>query len=517
MSKKTNQTKGFFGWIERFGNKLPHPVMIFMILSLVVMVVSFIAENSGLKLSYVDPKGETVEVVAKSLLSVDGFNYMLNNAVKNFMAFAPLGTVLVIVMGVGVAEWTGLIGNALKKMLSNVPSFLLSSAVVFAGVVSNLASDVGYVVIIPLGGIIFAAAGRNPIAGIAAAFAGVSGGFSANLLPGPTDALLVSISNEALKAAHIDYSMLMTANWWFLIVSTFVLTIVGAIITDKVVEPRLGKYEGTYRPDHEKLTDLELKGLKNALITLIILVVLLIYFMTDLGLPYSGMFQVIPEGKEVKDINTFLSNGLLMAIFLLFAIPGYVYGKTVGKIKNSNDLVKSMEQAMVTMASYVVLAFFAAQLIQYFNFTKLGTIIAVSGAQFLESIGLVGLPLVVGFILITAFINLFIGSASAKWAILAPIFMPMFFNLKIQPELTLMAYRIADSSTNIISPLMAYFAMVIVFVQKYDEKAGVGTLISTMLTYSLWFLLSWTLLLIIWQLTGFPLGQIALNTLQFLI
>lgn len=505
-SKDTQSNSGFLGWVEKVGNKLPHPVVIFIILAAIVIVVSSIAEMSDLALSYTDPSGETVDVVAKSLLTVEGINHIFNTAVENFTSFAPLGTVLVAMLGVGIAEWTGLIANTLKKLLSNVPPAFLSAAIVFAGIMSNIASDVGYVVIIPLGAIIFASAGRHPLAGLAAAFAGVSAGFSANLVPGPTDALLVGITDEALNAANITYDIQVTANWYFLIVSTFVLTITGAIVTDKFVEPKLGEYTGAYMPDSEPLTDEELRGLKHALISLIIFVVVMAYLMFDFGLPYSGMLQSFDEVAGETNLGNFLSSGLLVAIFLLFAIPGTVYGISVGKIRTSKDWVKGMAEAMSSMGAYIVLAFFAAQLINYFNFTNLGTILAISGANFLESINLTGIPLIFGFIIVTAFINLFIGSASAKWAILAPIFVPMFYNLNITPELTLMAYRVADSTTNIISPLMSYFAMVIVFAQRYDENSGIGTLISTMLIYSMSFLVVWTALLLIWFAIGLPLG-----------
>src|SRR5699024_5420224 len=245
-------------------------------------------------------------------------------------------------VGDGIDEWTGLIENTLKKLLSHVLTFLLSASIVFAGIMSNIASDVGYVVIIPLGAIIFAGAGRHPIAGLAAAFAGVSGGFSANLLPGPTDALLVGITEEALTAANITYDIQVTANWYFLIVSTFVLTIAGAIVTDKIVEPKLGEYKGSYRPNTEPVTRKELRALKHALISLIIFVIVMAYFMFDFGLPLSGIFRTFDEATGTEALSTFLSSGLLVAIFLLFAIPGTVYGLSIGKINNTRDWVKGM-------------------------------------------------------------------------------------------------------------------------------------------------------------------------------
>lgn len=497
-----NENKGFFGMIERVGNNLPHPVVLFILLAIGLIVISEIVARLGVSVNYTAASGDNVVVEAVSLMNGDGLAYIFNTAVTNFTGFAPLGTVLVAMLGVGVAEWTGLIGTSLKRLLQNVPTSLLTATVLFAGIVSNIASDAGYVVVVPLGAIVFAAAGRHPIAGLAAAFAGVSGGFSANIMFGPTDALLAGITNEALSSAGYDYNVSVTANWYFLIVSTFVLTAVGAYVTEKIVEPRLGEYKGDYQPDDEPITDDEKRGMRNALISLLVFLAIMAFLL----IPENAPLRSLNPDTGQMTLDNFLANGLLFMILLLFAIPGYFYGKTTGKIKRSHDLVEGMTEAMRSMGGYLVLAFFAAQFINYFSYTNLGTILAVSGARMLESIGFVGLPLILGFVLVTAFINLFIGSASAKWAIMAPIFVPMLLELKIAPEMTQMAYRIADSSTNIISPLMSYFAMVIVFAQRYDKKSGIGTLISTMLSYSIAFLISWTILLMIWYFLGLPLG-----------
>ena len=504
-----SENKGFFGMIERVGNRLPHPVVLFILLAVGLIVLSEIIARFGVTVDYTDATGESVVVEAVSLMTSDGLAYIFNSAVTNFTGFAPLGTVLVAMLGVGVAEWTGLIGTTLKRLLQNVPTSLLTAAVLFAGIVSNIASDAGYVVVIPLGAIVFAAAGRHPIAGLAAAFAGVSGGFSANLMFGPTDALLAGITNEALTSAGYNYEVAVTANWYFLIVSTFVLTAVGAYVTEKIVEPRLGEYTGDYQPDDEPVTDDEKRGMRNALIALVLFLAVMAFLM----IPENAPLRALNEDTGQMTLDNFLANGLLFMIFLLFAIPGYFYGKTTGKIKNSHDLVTGMTEAMRSMGGYLVLAFFAAQFINYFSYTNLGTILAVSGARVLEGIGFVGLPLILGFVLVTAFINLFIGSASAKWAIMAPIFVPMMLELNIAPEMTQMAYRIADSSTNIISPLMSYFAMIIVFAQRYDKKSGIGTLVSTMLSYSIAFLIVWALLLMVWYYLGLPLGPGAPATL----
>lgn len=505
MSKKNASKKGngFLGSIEELGNKLPHPVVIFVILALIIIVISEITARAGINASYFDPRtNEDVTTYAVSLMNKEGIAYIFNNATSNFTGFAPLGTVLVAMLGVGVAEWTGLIGDTLKKLIRSVPTRLLTAVVVLAGIVSNIASDAGYVVVIPLGAIVFAGAGRHPIAGLAAAFAGVSGGFSANLIIGPTDALLTGITNAALESANIDYSMSVTGNWYFMIVSTVILTIVGTWVTTKIIEPRLGQYNGEYMPDDEPLTDLENKGLRRAGIALFIFIVI----MAVMLIPENGALRSLDEATGQMTMDYFLSNGLIFAIFFLFAIPGLVYGMTIGKIKSSHDFVESMTESMKSMGSYIVLAFFAAQFINYFSYTNLGTILSVEGAEFLENIGFKGFPLIISFIVLAAFLDLFMGSASAKWAIMAPIFVPMMFNLGLTPELTQIAYRIADSVVNIITPLMSYFAMILVFMKRYDKRSGLGTLISTMLPYSIAFFISWVLLLVIWYFTNIPVG-----------
>ena len=505
MSKKNASKKGngLLGSIEELGNKLPHPVVIFVILALIIIVISEITARAGINASYFDPRtNEDVTTYAVSLMNKEGIAYIFNNATSNFTGFAPLGTVLVAMLGVGVAEWTGLIGDTLKKLIRSVPTRLLTAVVVLAGIISNIASDAGYVVVIPLGAIVFAGAGRHPIAGLAAAFAGVSGGFSANLIIGPTDALLTGITNAALESANIDYSMSVTGNWYFMIASTVILTIVGTWVTTKIIEPRLGQYNGEYMPDDEPLTELENKGLRRAGIALLIFIVI----MAVMLIPENGALRALDEASGQMTMDYFLSNGLIFAIFFLFAIPGLVYGMTIGKIKSSHDFVESMTESMKSMGSYIVLAFFAAQFINYFSYTNLGTILSVEGAEFLENIGFKGLPLIISFIVLAAFLDLFMGSASAKWAIMAPIFVPMMFNLGLTPELTQIAYRVADSVVNIITPLMSYFAMILVFMKRYDKRSGLGTLISTMLPYSIAFFISWVLLLVIWYFTSIPIG-----------
>lgn len=504
MSTKVKSTnkKGLFNsfldMIEKSGNKLPHPVTLFIIFALAVVVISEIAFRAGLTVSFYDAKAKAdATVSAISLMNAEGLRYMINNATKNFTGFAPLGTVLVAMLGVGVAEGTGLINAALKKLVLSTPKRLITAVVVFAGVMSNIASDAGYVVLVPLGAIVFLSFKRHPLAGLAAAFAGVSGGFSANLLVGTLDPLLSGITNEAASAGGLATTILPTANYYFMLVSTVLITILGTWVTEKIVEPRLGEYKGVANEDDSMtVSSEEKKGLVAAGLSLLVFAAVMLF----LTVPQNGALRA--DG----DLNPFIYNGLVPSIMLFFLIPGLAFGMVAGTIKNDKDVVKAMGKSMSSMGGYLVLAFFAAQFIQYFSYTNLGIILAVSGADFLKAIGFTGLPLVLGFIIVAGFINLFIGSASAKWGIMAPVFVPMMYHLGFTPEFTQLAYRIGDSTTNIISPLMSYFAVIVVFAQKYDKDTGIGTLISTMLPYSLVFLVGWSLLLVAWYFLGFPIG-----------
>ena len=513
MTKENSNKKvsGYNRWlngIEAVGNKLPHPVALFAGLALIIVVLSAILSATGLSatgelISGGELKEQTVTVV--SLLTKDGLAYMLTNCVSNFTTYAPLGMVLVAMLGVGVAEQSGLINTLLKRTVTVTPAKLITPVVVFLGVMSNIASDAGYVILIPLGAMIFRAYGRHPLAGLAAAFAGVSGGFSANLLIGTLDPLLAGISQAAASIIDPNYEVAVMGNYWFMFASTFLITILGTIITDKIVEPRLGKYTGEVHGEEDlsltTITDVEKKGLRNAgIATLIYIAVIAI--------------AMIPEGSFLRNENGQIFgspaspfvNGIVTLITFLFMIPGAVYGRTVGTFTKESGVCNAMSKAMSTMGSFLALAFVSAQFINYFNYTKLGTIIALAGASFFKSANIGLIPLVIIFVLFSAFLNLFMGSASAKWNILAPVFVPMFMLLGYSPELCQLAYRIGDSSTNLITPLMTYFAVIIVFAQKYDKKAGIGTLTATMLPYSLTFLVCWTIFFVLWLTIGLPIG-----------
>jgi aminobenzoyl-glutamate transport protein len=487
----------FLGAIERAGNILPHPATLFVILAVLVLFLSAIAAWSGV--SVIHPG--TKEVVrAESLLTIKGLHRILTSLVTNFTGFAPLGTVLVAMLGIAVAEGSGLISAALRAVVLSAPRRLLTFIVVLAGVMSHMASDVGYVLVIPLGAMVFLAVGRHPLAGLAAAFAGVSGGFSANLLLGPTDPLLAGLTQEAARILDKAYVVSPAANYYFMATSAVMIAMAGTWITERVIVPRLGAYTGEEKPEELKeLSANERRGLRYALVAVLLLVGVILW-----GLVPSGGFLRDPQTDGVLR-SPFLT-GIVAVIFLGGAFVGLAYGIGAHTIRNDSDVMKAMEKAMATMSLYLVLAFFAAQFVAFFNWTHLGVITAVKGAEVLRSSGIGGIPLIVSFVIITVLLDLVLGSASAKWAVMAPVFVPMFMLLGYSPELTQAGYRIGDSVANIITPLMSYFPLVVAFAQKYDKRAGIGTVMATMLPYSVTFFFLWTLLLIVWYLFGLPLG-----------
>ena len=481
--------------IERAGNRLPHPTTLFVFLSLLIIALSWLTQTLGV--SAIHPvTGSNIEVL--NLVSGEGFRKIITHMVTNFTGFAPLGTVLVAMLGIGIAEYSGLIGTLLRKLVLAAPPRLLTFFVVLAGILSSLAADAGYVVLIPLAGLVFLSANRHPIAGITAAFAGVAGGFSANLMIGPVDAILSGISTEAVALVNPSYEVNAAANLYFIIASTFFISLIGAWITEKIVEPRLGHYEGGFQ-EVSSLTHSERRGLRFAGVTSLILtglVLLCVY-------PENAILRHPDTGSILK--SPFMG-GIVTIIAFYIGLAGMAYGIGAKTIKNDHDVIKSMEISMATMASYLVLMFFAAQFVNYFSWTNLGLITAVTGSDWLKSLQVGPVALMVIFILFSASINLVVGSASAKWSIMAPIFVPMFYLLGISPEVTQAAYRVGDSSTNIITPLMPYFAIVVAFVAKYDEKAGIGTIIAAMLPYSILFLFSWAAMFGLWISLDIPLG-----------
>ncbi len=445
--------------MERVGNALPHPATLFFLASVAVMGASAVASWLGWTVAH-PATGRPVAVA--NLLSVEGIHRLLNGLVSNFTAFAPLGTVLVAMLGIAVAEGAGLISAALKLLVLSAPRRLLTFTIVFAGVMSNTGGEVGYVLLLPLSALVFLAVGRHPLAGLAAAFAGVSGGYSANLLLGTIDPLLAGLTQEAAHLVDPAYRVNPAANYYFMAASTFLVASVGTAVTEWMIVPRLGAWKGgSEAAGVEPLTAAERRGLWFA------------------GLAAAAMAVVIgagivPESGFLRDLKTGdvlhspLLSGVVAFIFAGGVLVGAAFGVGAGTVRRDTDVLKSMSKSMETMGGYLVLVFFAAQFV--------------------------------------ALINLAMGSASAKWAILAPVFVPMFMLLGYTPEFTQAAYRVGDSVTNVVSPMMSYFALIIAFVQKYDTKAGLGTVVALMLPYSVVFFVVWTAFLVAWALAGLPVG-----------
>lgn len=487
----------FLNVVEKVGNALPHPATLFAIFALLVLLFSAVAYWFDWDAMH---PGTNEIIKPINLLSIEGLHRILTEMVTNFTSFAPLGIVMVAMLGIGIAESSGLIGGFIRLVVLSSPKKILTFVLVFAGIMSNVASDVGYVLLIPLAGIIFIAIGRHPVIGMAAAFAGVSGGFSANLILGTIDPLLAGLSTEAARIIDPEYSVNPTANYFFMVASTFVIAFTGTWVTERLIAPRFGKYEPEEGQDDEiqPLTRIEKKGLRNAAIALLIIIGI-----TLAGIiPSNGFFR----GSDGGVLTSPLIRGVVAMLFVTAGVMGVVYGFTIKKYRSDADVMKGMGESMKSLAMYYVLVFFAAQFVAYFKWSNLGVIFAIKGANFVMATGLGLIPLMILFIVLSGLINMAMGSASAKWAIMAPVFIPMFMLLGYSPELSQVVYRIGDSVTNVISPMMSFFALIIAFIQKYDKKAGIGTVIATMLPYSVAFFLVWTILLIVWLLLGLPLG-----------
>lgn len=487
--------------VERVGNKLPDPTVLFIGLLVVVWILSWLL--SYVTFNVTDPRtGNTIVVVNQ--LSGTSITTFLMNMVNTFVTFGPVGTVLVAMLGIGVAEHSGFIQTGIRALLNVTSKALLTPMVILVGIVSHSAVDAGYVLVIPLGGVIFYAAGRHPLAGIAAAFAGVSGGFSANFVPAALDPLLQGLTQAGAQILDPNIEVNTLNNYFFTTASAPLIVGLGWWLTDKVVEPRLqgvevdGDEEGL--PEMHDLKDEERRGLRWALITMVLGLVVL-------------TLTLIPADSPWRDANGALATfsapimrSIVALIFLLFLVPGIVYGYVAGTFKGTKDIIEGMSKAMNGMAYYLVIMFFIAQFVYAFSTSNLGTLLALQGAEILRAWALPSAMTIVGIILLTGFVNIFIGSASGKWAMLAPIFVPMLMSLGISPDLTQAAYRVGDSSTNIITPLMPYFPLVVVYCQRYVKNTGIGTLAAMMLPYSIWFLVLWTIFLLAYYALGIPLG-----------
>ena len=515
---------GILGWVERTGNKLPDPVFLFFYLIIALVLISVLCAALGVSAfhptSLDESTGSPLEITAVSLLSADNIQRLWVEMPKTFTHFHPLGYVLVVMLGAGVAERSGFFAAGMASAVKSAPNALLTPVVALVAMIGNHAADAGYVVLIPLAGILFAAAGRHPLAGIAAAFAGVSGGFSANISPGQLDALLFGITEEAVAASALDpaWTANLAGNWYFITAMTVIYLPIIWYVTDKVIEPRLGAWTGgasagsnadtSPDPTAEDAT-LAAKGLRHAGVAALLVVLLWLVMVFAPGTPLIN--ETACDGIAAEDCSIHsqlrpLYQSLVAAFFVLFLATGWAYGRATGSIKDHKDLVEMMAGSMKDMGYYLVLAFAAAHFVAMFSWSNLGLISAVHGAAAIESTGL-PLPLVLGLmVLFSALLNMFVGSASAKWALLAPILVPMLMLLGISPEGATAAYRVGDSATNIITPLMVYFPLILVFAQRWQPSFGLGSLTAIMLPYSVWLLISGTVLIVLWFYIGIPLG-----------
>ncbi|MEQ8320808.1 MAG: AbgT family transporter [Rhodospirillales bacterium] len=508
--------KGFLGWVEKTGNRLPDPVFLFFYLILFLMAISQIAAWTNLTAPHptqVTDTGSALIIESDSLFSPANIQRLWVEMPATFTHFHPLGYVLVVMLGAGVAERSGLFSSAIRAAVRNAPKFLLTPLVALVAMLSNHAADAGYVVMIPLAGILFASAGRHPMAGIAAAFAGVSGGFSANISPGQLDALLFGITEAAYGASGIDvgWTMNIAGNAYFIIALLFIYLPVIWFVTDRIIEPRLGKWvpepgSAVQAGDEDKpLTPEQQKGLRYAGLALLGVCALWAFMTFGPGTPLLADGPGTEGNPWYQKAGPFFRS-LVAGFLVLFLAAGWAYGAAANTINNHRDLVNMMAESMKDMGYYLVLAFAAAHFVAMFGWSNLGLITAVHGADAIQNSGL-PLPLVLGLIvLFSAVLNLFVGSASAKWALMAPVLVPMLMLLGISPEGATAAYRVGDGATNIITPLMVYFPLILVFARRWQKDFGLGSLTAMMIPYSVWMLITGVALIMLWIFLGVDFG-----------
>ncbi|MEO0550074.1 MAG: AbgT family transporter [Pseudomonadota bacterium] len=529
-----SETKGFLGWVERTGNRLPDPVFIFFYLIIGLMVISQICAMLGVSALHptllVDGAPKVEQAV--SLFAQENVERLWVNMPETFTHFHPLGYVLVVMLGAGVAERSGLFGSAIRAAMRDAPKAILTPLVALIAMLSNHAADAGYVVMIPLAAIIFASAGRHPLAGITAAFAGVSGGFSANVAPGQLDALLFGITESAYVASSIDggWSVNFAGNWYFISALLLIYLPVIWYVTDRIIEPKLGTWVPdagsdmqSYGKENEELTPDQKKGLRNAGLAILgvaglwtIMTVIpnapLWYDDGELtarclasGKTAAACATVVADAAWYNHMDPFFRS-MVAGFLILFLAAGWAYGAAAKTINDHKDLVALMAEGMKDMGYYLVLAFAAAHFVAMFGWSNLGLITAVHGADAIQSSGL-PLPIVLGMIvLFSAVLNLFVGSASAKWALLAPVLVPMLMLLGVSPDGATAAYRVGDGATNIITPLMVYFPLILVFAQRWKKDFGLGSLTAMMIPYAIWMLITGVILMMIWLYLGIDLG-----------
>ncbi len=495
----------FLDTVERVGNKVPHPVVIFWLLIGLVIALSHIFYLMGASVTYqaINPEtdqAEQVTTAVRSLLTADGIRFMYAGVISNFMAFTATGVIIVAMLGVGVAEASGLIKALIRKLVAIAPPAAFTYILVAIGILSSIAADAGYLVLIPLAAAAYLSVGRHPLAGLAASFAGVAAVFSVNIFIKPLDGILTEITNDAIHLLNPKASISLTANLWFSIASVVLLTILVSLISDRIIEPRLGKYEGAADVAGAEVTPEEVRGLKYAGWALL---AILAFFML-LWLPPGAPLRNAKTGELIAD-SPFM-NGLIVFISFAFLAVGWAYGKGAGTMKTSLDVTKAMEKAIAGLGGLIFLLFVISQFNAFFTYTNMATLAAVKLGNWLETAGLGALPLLIGFIFVVGVLDLIMTGAIPKWAIFAPIFVPLLMRLNVQPEAVLAAYRVGDSPINSVTPLNAYFALIVSFARVYQKDAGVGTVIALMLPYVIALFIVWPILLAVWQILGLPWG-----------
>jgi aminobenzoyl-glutamate transport protein len=507
---KTTMQK-FLDTVEKVGNMVPHPVVIFLILIGIVIVLSAVLSLFGAAVTFERINAETHQVetastAIRSLLNIDGIRFMYSSLIPNFMGFTAVGLMIVAMIGAGVAEESGLVTALIRKLVIVSPGWALTYILSFVGIIASIAADAGYLVLIPLAGIAYLAVGRHPLAGLALGFAAVAGAFTVNMLIKPLDAVLVEFTNDAAHLVDPNRSIGLASNVWFSFASVLFLTVVIAFITDKVVAPRLGTYnpalaaEGTTTEQGATLSEQESRGLRFAGLGLLALIAVFCLLTLPAGAPLRN-----PATDELIGNSPFM-NGLIALIMLMFLTTGWTYGIGAGTLKTLPEVIAAIEKSIKNLGGTIFLFFVLSQFVAYFTYTNMGTVMALSLSGVLQSANIGALPLLLGFIVVVAIIDLLLTGAIAKWAIFAPVFVPLLMKLGVEPEAVLAAYRVGDSPMNAITPLNAYFALVVGFAQKYDRSAGVGTIVSLMLPYVVWIFVLWTALFAVWKMLGLPWG-----------
>ncbi|WP_436965888.1 AbgT family transporter [Staphylococcus shinii] len=490
----------FLNIVEKIGNRLPDPSILFFLMCLGLAVLTWIISFFSITVKH-PGTGDTIAI--KSILSSDGLSMILNDAVKNFSEFPALGLVLAVMLGIGVSEKTGYFDKLMIQVVHKAPKKIIVPVIILVGILGNAAGDAATIVLPPLTAMVFIKLGYHPIAGLAMAYASALGGFSANVMIGMSDALLYAFTEPAAKIVDDNVHVNVAMNWYFIAASIIVLLPAVYWVTMRFVIPRLGTYDTSnsdIKVDEENtgLTPEENKAVFWANISFFAMIALLIV----LAIPQNSFLRNAKTGSLLNDAP--IINGVGLIILVLFLVPGLVYGIKMKAFQNSKDLGKMLADSMGSMGSFIVIVFFAAQLLAFLEWSNLGVIIAVKGASLLQ--GQNGIVLILGIILLSAIINLLIGSASAKWGILAPIFIPMLMLVGFHPAFTQMLYRIGDSISNPITPMMPYLPLLLSYAQNYDNNMKLGSLLSSLMPYTIILSIVWPLFMIIWYLLGWPLG-----------